>query len=227
MAKKFIAGGNKMHRKSPWKRTLAGMFTVLVGLMAWSGTAAAEMSPTEYIKHHTADVTDLLAQKESEERARKFSEKAEEVIDFRTLASRALGEHWDARNDEERQEFLDHLQTLLEANYKNKLEGNEVGEDYTIDYREEKQRSDRALVRTRIAWGESDKEQKPVEYKLMKKEDGWVVYDVVIDDISLEATYRDSYTKIIEEEGWAALIDKMEQKIEKIRSGDAETAAAE
>jgi phospholipid transport system substrate-binding protein len=216
-----------MHRNSSFKRTLAGMFTVLIGLMAWSGTAAATMTPTEYIKHHTADVTDLLAQEESEERARKFSEKAEKVIDFRTLASRALGKHWDARNDEERQEFLDHLQTLLEANYKNKLEGNEVGEDYTIEYLEEKQRDDRAIVRTRVAWGKSDKERKPVEYKLMKKENGWVVYDVVIDDISLEATYRDSYTKIIEEDGWDALIDKMEQKIKKIRADEGETGTAE
>ncbi len=212
-----------MQRVQLIRRLMVGVLALWVGAVGVVGQAeAAELSPVEYIKRHTAEVTDLLAQEESEERARKFSEKADEIIDFRMLASRALGEHWEARSEEERDVFLDRLQTLLEANYKNKLEGNEFGEDYTIEYRDERQRDDRAIVETVVKWGEADKEQKPVEYKMADKENGWVVYDVVIDDISLEATYRESYTKIIEEDGWEALIDKMEAKIEEIREEAAE-----
>ena len=210
--------GSRQRESRVWARIVA----ILVGLFVFAASSAAfAMTPMEYVKKHTDDVTKLLEEEESAERSRKFSQKAQEIIDFRTLASRALGEHWDKRSEEEQQQFLDLLQELLEANYKRKLEGQKIGEDYTIAYEEAKQREDRAIVRTRVRWGEGDKKQKPVEYKLMNKEDGWIAYDVVIDDISLEETYRESYTEIIEDEGWEALIQKMKDKIEELKSEDA------
>lgn len=201
-------------------RNLAAIFAVLVTLLVAGPAFAGE--PTDFIKSHSEEVTTLLGQPESEERADKFSKLANELIDFRELASRALDEHWKKRSDDEREEFLTLLQNLLEANYKKKLEGQEVGEDYQIEYTEEKQRGDRALVRTIVKWGESDKERKPVEYKMMKGEKGWVIYDLVIDDISLEETYRESYTKIIEKDGWDTLIEKMKEKIAELKNADGE-----
>jgi phospholipid transport system substrate-binding protein len=194
---------------------------VAVTLFLAAGTASAG-APTDFIKKHTDDVTRLLGQEESEERARKFSAKAETIIDFRELASRALEGHWKQRSAEDQDQFLALLQQLLEANYKKKLQGNQVGEDYQIEYLEEKQRDERALVRTKVKWGDTEKKQKPVEYRMMKTESGWVVYDLVIDDISLEETYRESYTKIIEEDGWDELISKMKEKIEELKSADDE-----
>jgi len=183
-------------------------------------TASAQQSPTEFIKGHAADVTDLLAQEESAERSEKFSEKAQEIIDFRMLASRALEGYWEDRTAEEQDEFLSHLQELLEANYKRKLEGYELGEDYELKYLEEKKRGDRAVVKMRVKWGESEKKQKPVDYRMIRTDEGWVVYDVVTDGASLEQTYREAYTEIIEEDGWETLIDKMESKIEELKSGN-------
>lgn len=203
------------------KRSIRWLSSFIAGLVAatvlFAGSATAAEAPKAFIKQQTEEVTTLLAEEESEERARKFSKKAQALIDFEMLASRALGKHWEKRNEEEREQFLTHLQDLLEANYKRKLEGNTVGEDYEIEYLDVKKREDRAFVKTRVKWGPTDKERKPVSYKLVRKSDGWIVYDVVIDDISLESTYRESYTEIIEKEGWDALIDKMEKKIEELR----------
>lgn len=203
-------------REIRWSKWLGAAVATVLTFAAT--TASAEQSPMEFIKDHADEVTELLAQEESEERAEKFSEKANEIIDFRMLASRALEGYWEERSEEEQDEFMSHLQELLEANYKRKLEGYELGEDYEIEYLEEKQRDDRAIVKTKVAWGESAKKQKPVEYKLAKKEDGWIIYDVVTDGASLEETYREAYTEIIEDEGWDTLIEKMESKIEKLKS---------
>ena len=200
----------KSGRVATWLGIVIGLALFLV-----SSTASAR-TPTAFIKAHTSEVTKLLEEEESDARAKKFSEKAEAIIDFRMLASRALEGYWEKRTEEEQDEFLELLQELLEANYKGKLEGNKIGEDYTIDYLDEKQRGDRALVRTEVKWGETEKKQKPIEYKMTKKSGGWVVYDVVIDDISLEETYRESYTKIIKEDGWESLIQKMKDKIEEL-----------
>ena len=200
---------------------LARWTGLLVAIVVFLAAATASAgAPTDFIKKHTDDVTRLLGQEESAERAEKFSEKADQIIDFRELASRALEGHWKKRSADDQDQFLSLLQELLEANYKKKLQGNQVGEDYEIEYLEEKQRGDRALVRTVVKWGETDKKQKPVEYRMMEKEAGWVVYDLVIDDISLEETYRESYTKIIEEDGWEELISKMQEKIKELKSDE-------
>jgi len=199
-----------------WSRWFGAAVAVLLTFA--STTASAEQSPMEFVKDHADDVTELLAQEESENRAEKFSEKANEIIDFRMLASRALEGYWEERSEKEQDQFMSHLQELLEANYKRKLQGYELGEDYEIEYLEEKRREDRAIVKTNVAWGESEKKQKPVDYKLAKKEEGWVIYDVVTDGASLEQTYREAYTEIIEDEGWDALIDKMASKIVRLKS---------
>lgn len=189
---------------------------IFIALVAVMGTPAFAGEPSDFIKEQSVEVTKLLRQKESKKRAEKFSKKINDVVDFELLASRALGEHWEKRTPEEQQEFLTLLQALLQENYRSQLEGRVLGEDYDIEYVEEKVRGDRAIVRTLVTWEEG---KRPVEYKLEKKEAGnWVVYDIVIDDVSLEETYRESYTAIIEEEGWETLISRMKERLEELRA---------
>jgi phospholipid transport system substrate-binding protein len=188
---------------------------VAIGLViSLAGTAFAG-EPTEFIEKNAEDVSDLLKQKDTKKRSEKFSKKLHSLVDFRELADRALGEHWDARSEEEQEEFLSLLQELLEANYEKKLEGQELGKDYEIEYLDEKTRKDKAIVATKVVWSDGDES---VEYKMIDREKtGWIIYDIVIDDISLVETYRDSYVEIIEKEGWGELISRMKEKAKKIR----------
>ncbi len=188
---------------------IAALLVTLAATTVWAG------APTDYVKEKTGTVTSTLEKPDSKKRQRELHKILQETIDFRELASRALGEHWAARTPEEQQEFLDLLQELLQANYEGKLEGSTLGEDYEIEYVEEKTRNDKAIVKTIVV---TKKEKKPVDYKLVKKESGWTIFDVVIDDISLEETYRESYTEIIEEEGWKSLIKRMKDKAKELRA---------
>ncbi|MGM0557711.1 MAG: MlaC/ttg2D family ABC transporter substrate-binding protein [Myxococcota bacterium] len=193
---------------------LTTAFLVAIGLVLSLSTAAMAGEPTEFIKDNAEEVSDLLKKKDSKQRSEKFSKKLHSLVDFRELADRALGEHWDARTEEEQDQFLALLQELLEANYKKKLEGRELGKDYEIKYLEEKARKDKAIVETKVVWSDGEES---VEYKMLERKKSWVIYDIVIDDISLVETYRDSYTEIIEKEGWSELISRMEKKAEAIR----------
>jgi phospholipid transport system substrate-binding protein len=191
---------------------------LLASILIGGLSPAMAGEPTDFIKKNSAEVTNLLSKKESKQRHAAFSKKINQIVDFRELASRALGEHWKARNPEEQDQFLSLLQELLEANYQKKLEGNTLGEDYQIEYLDEKTRDKLAIVKTTVKWKEG---QKPANYKLIKKDAGWVAYDIIIDDISLVETYRDGYTKIIEKEGWDELIKRMEDKAEQLRANEA------
>lgn len=193
-------------------RFLPALFVaLLIALVATTAWA----TPTDYVKEKTGTVTTILERPDSKKRQKNLHKVLEQTIDFRELASRALGEHWSARSSEEQQQFLDLLQELLQANYEGKLEGSTLGEDYEIKYLEEKTRGDKAIVKTMVVTKE---EEKPVDYKLIEKESGWTIFDVVIDDISLEETYRESYTEIIKEEGWDSLIQRMKDKAKELRA---------
>ena len=80
--------------------------------------------------------------------------------------------------------------------------------DYAIQYTGEKVRANRAIVKSTVRVKDTSK---PVDYKLMQKDAKWVVYDIVIDDIGLEETYREAYVEIIEDEGWTGLISRMKE----------------
>lgn len=190
---------------------LALLLTAAFAAPAWAS------APTDYVKKRTENVTKILSQKDSKKRQTSLKKVLEETIDFRELASRALGDHWAKRTPEEQQEFLDLLQELLQANYEGKLSGKSLGKDYQIKYEDERVRDDRAIVKTIVV---AKEESKPVDYKLFKKGEEWSIYDVVIDDISLEETYRDSYVEIIEKEGWPSLIQRMKDKAAEIRTSE-------
>ncbi len=189
------------------KVNLSSTIVLLVGL-AFSSSAFAQA--TTYVKKKTKEVTQLLSKADSKGRAKKLDKLLRATIDFRELASRSLGEHWKARSEEEKTEFLNLLQRLLQSNYEEKLSGKKLGKDFKVEYLEEKTRGEKAIVKTKVI---VDKESKPIMYKLLKKDKTWSIYDVVIDDISLEETYQEAYTEIIVEEGWKSLISRMKARI--------------
>ncbi|AWV89658.1 MlaC/ttg2D family ABC transporter substrate-binding protein [Bradymonas sediminis] len=200
----------------PIRTTLAAL--TLSCAVLFAALPAYAGSSTDFIKKTSTEVTTLLQKKDSKTRQEQFTAKLNATVDFRELASRALDEYWSEQSPEEQQKFLDLLQQLLEANYRDKLAAQQMGKDYSIDYTDERERDDMAIVKTVI---KSKDRAKPVNYKMVKKDGNWVVYDVVIDDISLVETYRDAYTQIIKKEGWDSLIKRMEKKVAQLEKAKA------
>ena len=52
----------------------------------------------------------------------------------------------------------------------------------------------------------------PVDYRMLKRSDRWLVYDVVIEGVSLVANYRTQFNKIIQTSSYAELVRKMKVK---------------
>src|SRR4030067_256681 len=109
----------------------------------------------------------------------------------------------------ERAEFVELFADLLERSYISKIEvyGGEriqyVGE--TID-------GDRASVRTKNTTKQGS--DIPIEYRLLHRGGRWLVYDVVIEGVSLVANYRTQFNKIITTSSYKELVKKMRTKQE-------------
>ncbi len=52
-----------------------------------------------------------------------------------------------------------------------------------------------------------------IEYRLVKRDDNWEAYDIVIEGVSLVNNYRTQFNKIISQESYEGLVKKLKLKI--------------
>ena len=67
------------------------------------------------------------------------------------------------------------------------------------------------MVKTLIATKKGS-ENIPVDYRMHLKDGRWVVYDVIIEGVSLVSNYRTQFNKIIQTESYDALVQRLRAK---------------
>jgi phospholipid transport system substrate-binding protein len=135
--------------------------------------------------------------------AKKFS--------YYEMSRRTLAEHWKKRTPKEKKEFIETFGKLLESAYARKIES---FSDEKILYGEEKVRKNVALVKTIIE--KNGEEQIPVNYKLVRTGNDWMIYDFVVEGVSLIKNYRSQFNRIIHRSSFQELIVKMNKKVDKL-----------
>jgi len=132
---------------------------------------------------------------------------AGDIFDFAEITRRTLGPHWASGTPAQREELVHLFATLLERSYFGRLEsysGERVAwlGDSTDD--------DVATVRTRIVMKSGT--EIPIEYRMYRRGERWLTYDVTIEGISLVANYRAQFHKIIQTSSHAGLVEKLRAK---------------
>ena len=133
-----------------------------------------------------------------------------ERFNYRQMVMRSLAKNWDARSDQERQEFIRLFKSLLENSYASKLE---AYRDEEINYLDEIIKGKYALVKTEVVRKSSTI---GVDYKLIQENGNWQVYDFVIEGVSMIRNYRSQFTKIIRRDSYEVLVQKLTDKIKEI-----------
>jgi phospholipid transport system substrate-binding protein len=139
---------------------------------------------------------------------------ANDIFDFSETARRSLGRHWQGRTPAERDEFVQLFSDLLERSYISKIEtyGGEK-----IAYLGDSIEGEQAKVQTKLVTKGGG--EIPIEYRMHKKGDRWLVYDVVIEGVSLVANYRTQFNKIIQTSSFQELVNKMKNKQQELMTG--------
>jgi phospholipid transport system substrate-binding protein len=140
---------------------------------------------------------------------------ADDIFDFNEIARRALARHWQPLSDKQRTEFVGLFSDLLERSYLSKIEtyGGEK-----IQYVGERVDGDAASVATRIVTKSGT--EVPVDYRMQKKGDRWLVYDVNIEGVSLVSNYRTQFNKIIQTGSYNDLVQKLKAKHDELGTSD-------
>jgi phospholipid transport system substrate-binding protein len=200
------------------RRTVLPLALLLAGLLVARPAVAG--APSDQLKTQIDRVLKLLddaeLKKEARARDRRVAVRkiANDIFDFGETARRSLGRHWQTRTPAERDEFVNLFSDLLERSYISKVElyGGEK-----ISYVGDSIEGDQAKVHTKLTTkGGSDI---PIEYRMHRKGDRWLVYDVIIEGVSLVANYRTQFNKIIQTSSYQELVRKMKTKQEELASG--------
>ena len=132
-------------------------------------------------------------------------------LDYAELARRSLARHWDTLTPKQREEFVNTLRELVERSYLKQVHGNP---SYTIKYdKEEKSGNEATVDATLLTMSRGKKVNIALEYKMLWK-DRWVVYDVLTDEQSMLENYRAEFNKIINKDGFDALLKRMKKKLD-------------
>ncbi|OIP45671.1 MAG: hypothetical protein AUK28_07850 [Desulfobacterales bacterium CG2_30_60_27] len=140
------------------------------------------------------------------ERRDKISAVVDLRFDFQQMAERALARHWKDLASADQKRFTDLFGKLVVCRYIGRIESYT---DETVDYQKELVQGDKARVYTAILKNGAI----PITYSLKLTGDKWLVYDVMVEGVSLVANYRSEFEAILNKQNFAALLGRVQQKI--------------
>ena len=171
---------------------------------AWAG------APTEQLKGSIDQVIRILQDPKlkqesmAAERRAAIRKQAEAIFDFTETGKRALGQHWQSLTDSQRQEFTSLFTDLLERSYITRIE-QYSGEP--IVYVGDSTDGDTATVRTKFVTKQGT--EIPIDYRLIRRGDRWLAYDVLVEGISLVSNYRTQFDRIMRSAAYPELARRM------------------
>ncbi len=190
---------------------LASIFVLLImSAIAFAGT------PLDTVKVNVNGVLDVLRDpKLKGESGKKVKEQrveaaAEKLFDFVELSKRTLGMNWNKFTPEQRKEFVDLYKKILKDAYVDKITA------YTneqVNFTKEVPITETQVeVQSTVITKGSEVS---IYYRVMKKENDWKVFDVVIEGVSLINNYRTQFREILGNNPPATLIDTLRRKVGK------------
>ena len=194
-----------------WQRAAAmvGIVTAAVGVAA----PARASAPSEQLKVQidrvikVLDDADLRKETRMSERRAAIRRIANAIFDFTETTRRSLGPHWRTRTPAEREEITRLFADLLERSYIGKIE---LYSGEKIAYLGDRIDGDHATVHTKLVTKQGT--EILVDYRMIRRGDRWLAYDVSIEGVSMVANYRAQFNKIIQTSSYAGLVQKLRAK---------------
>jgi phospholipid transport system substrate-binding protein len=182
---------------------------------AWAGP------PTDTLREYTEAVQKVLedpalkAEDRRHDRRAAVRKLAAEAFDVQETARRALGRHWQQRTPAEREEFVQLFADLLERTYISRVD--QYGGE-RLRFTDERVDGDSAVVRARVITRQGT--EVPIEGRMHKRNERWLIYDVVIENVSLIANYRAQFDRIIRTSSYGELIKRLRNHGESFQEKD-------
>ena len=176
---------------------------------------AAELGPEALVRQITNDVMDAIQsdkalQAGDKEKALALAEeKILPHVDFRAMTQLALGRSWRQATPAQRDQVVAAFRGMLIRTYSNAI-GAYKGQK--MEVKPTRMNPGDTDVTVRNSFVSPGRPAVAVDYRMEKTSEGWKIYDIVFDGVSLVATYRSEFAQQIQNGGIEGLIARLEQK---------------
>jgi len=203
-----IQGANDM-----MKRMLAAV--IACAFFAFQPLAAAELQPDALAKSVTDEV--LQAVRADKDLQAGNSQKVLQLVEskvvphfnFTRMTQLAMGKNWRQAQPEQQKALVAEFRTLLVRTYTAAFSGYH---NQTVDYRPVKMTPADTDVVVKSAISQPGAQPLAVDYNMEKTSQGWKVYDVKIEGISLVDNYRNTFNTEVQRSGVDGLIRALADK---------------
>jgi len=192
---------------------IAAAFLIVTAFPTWSEDLP--LAPDVLVRKVLNDVLAAIkntptADRESRERALAFAKR--EIIphmDFGRMTRLAVGRAWRTADTRQREALVAHFSTLITRVYASAIDAYD-GHETQIDPLELSAGDKDVIVRSRFK--KAGAQPVEVDYAMWKSADGWKVYDIIVENVSLVITYRSQFGEEIVRDGIDGLIRSLAEK---------------
>ncbi|HEX2332295.1 MAG TPA: ABC transporter substrate-binding protein [Burkholderiales bacterium] len=180
-----------------------------------SPAMAQDSGPEDLVRKVTEEVfaaikaDKQLAAGDRQKAIKLAEEKVLPHIDFEEATRLALGRSWAKASPEQKKKLVTEFRNMLVRTYSNAITAYE-GQTMKVLPVRIKPGDTEVTVHNQFfrAGG------KPVllDYSMHKTENGWKIYDIVVEGVSLVLTYRSEFDAVVKQDGIDALIKRLAQK---------------
>ena len=197
---------------------MTGLMQILfAGLMAvFTLSATADVIPPDVLaKNTTNDVLRIVKQDKDIKGGnnKKILDLVEKVIlpnfDFRQMTQLAVGKNWGKATPEQQETLVSEFRTMLVRTYSASLSS---VADYRVEFKPFKAGPAETDVTVNTEVSKPGAPPIPIDYRMEKKDAGWKVYDVLVDNVSMVTVYRNSFNSEVRKGGVEGLLAALSKR---------------
>jgi phospholipid transport system substrate-binding protein len=193
---------------------------------AIASAAVMGSDPTAMVKAVVDQATAVVRDTETPttERDKRLREIAAANFDFADMARTTLGYHWRQLTPQQQNEFVPLFTSFMENVYLSKLQEygvqkiRETATSSNVSFTGQQYNgAGYAEVHSTVLL----KDQPPpikVDYLLRREGESWRIYDLDIDAISVMANYRQQFNRVLNNDGYPALVSMLRKKVQELGS---------
>jgi phospholipid transport system substrate-binding protein len=185
--------------------TLAFLYLALAGSPVFS----AEV-PADKLRDTVNATLDVLYPDSEVDKQAKVRELIEQRYDMSVIIRRAIGRNWTLMNDDEQERVVDLVKRLIIKSYVDGLQGKarpDVTFELTVQVTDKRLEISSTVL--------LDGKAVHVLYRLGRLPNGWQIYDIVAEDISVVSNYRQQFDDHFRKGTGAELIEKLEELLKR------------
>jgi phospholipid transport system substrate-binding protein len=180
-------------------------FVAATLILASSLFAQAKIDPVSVVRQHDVELQAMLKRYKSSDKLQQDTLKKmiNGMFSFPELGKRALGKTWSTLKKPEQDSFVAVFRRMVENSSIKRLESYRAD---STKYAAVVGTGDKTVVTATVFnRGKPSK----VVYKLFQDGTSWKSWDLVLDGVSSQASYKDMFSRIVAKEGFAGLLTRL------------------